>query len=245
MKIISFKKLDSTNTYSKLNIDHLDDKTIVSTDIQTAGRGRFTRPWVDLGEENIYMSIILKPSNKFELIHSNLTQYLSLVLCKQLEKMGLKPEIKWPNDVLVDGKKVSGILAEAVIKGGILKGIVLGIGINLNARHEDISLIDKPAISLNLILGENIDKNQFIPNLLVDFFKGYDEFLQNGFLSIKQDYTKRSSLLDAEGQFGEEISVAIFNLIKVGYFSGFDDDGNLLLRNNNKELEKINMGEII
>jgi len=239
MNILSFEKLDSTNTYSKLNLDILADKTVVSTSIQTAGRGRFERSWVDLGSDNIYMSIVLKPSGKFSVTYSNLTQYLSVVLCKQLEEMGLSPQIKWPNDVLLNEKKVCGILAEAVFKGAELRGIVLGIGVNLNAKAELLSQIDRPATSVNLELGHAVDKTEFMDKLLVEFFAGYDDFLKNGFVSIRDEYEKLASFLD------QELNIAIFNRVQSGFCCGVTKDGALVLVDSEDKVHLINMGEIV
>lgn len=240
MNIISFEKLDSTNTYAKLNIDNLEDKTVVSAQYQSAGRGRFTRSWVDVGAENIYMSIVLKPSDTIQEVYANLTQYLSVCLCQELELLGLSPKIKWPNDVLLNNKKVCGILAESVIKGGKLKGIVLGIGVNLNASAQKLSEIDIPATSVNLEIGYSIDKIQFMQNLLTRFFDGYDEFLTKGFSSIKAYYEQNSFI-----PLGANISVAVFDKHKSGVFIGFDNNGNLLLTLHDGSIEKLNMGEIV
>lgn len=239
MNIIFFETLDSTNTHVKQNIDELADKTVICAKRQSAGRGRFTRSWIDVGEENIYMTIVLKPSDTISNVYSNLTQYLSLCLCKQLEGMGLSPNIKWPNDVLINSKKVCGILAETVIKEGKLKGIALGIGINLNTSEEILKTIDIPATSVNLELGRSIDRYEFMKVLLKRFFDGYDKFLNEGFKSIKEDYKSRAEFLH------QNISISVFNKIKSGTFSGFDDDGTLILDYGNGETEKINMGEII
>lgn len=239
MNIISFEKLDSTNAYAKQNIEQLADKTVIETKVQTNGYGRFERSWVDLGEENIYMSIVLKSSDVLSNVHSNLTQYLSIILCRQLEKMGLSPQIKWPNDVLLNGKKVSGILAETIIKGGKLKGIVLGIGINLNAEHGNVAKIDRPATSLNLEVSRNIDKKEFLHSLLEDFFTDYDEFLEKGFIYIKEDYEKRASFLN------QNLKIEVFKLVKEGFAKGIDENGALILLMPDGKIEKVNMGEII
>lgn len=239
MKINYFEKLDSTSTYAKKNIDLLEDKTIISADYQTNGHGRFERVWVDLGSENIYMTIVLKPSDKIEKEHANLTQYFSVCLCKRLELLGLKPEIKWPNDVLLSGKKVCGILAETVVKNGRLKGIVLGIGVNLNASSKSVGTIDRPATSLNLELGHAIDKKLFMNELLEEFFLNYETFLKSGFSFIKDDYEKIAVLV------GQQLRLAIFNKIKIGKFIGFDSDGTLILQSADGKNEKINMGEIV
>lgn len=239
MEVIHFEKLDSTNTYAKLHIDDLDDKTVVSADFQSAGRGRFDRKWVDLGSENIYMTFVLKPSDKISEVYSNLTQYLSVTLCKQLENMDLKPQIKWPNDVLLNEKKVCGILAEAVIKVDKLKGIVLGIGVNLNASQIDVSQIDRPATSLNLVVGQNINKQDFMCKLIENFFVDYDAFLTKGFSFIRSDYERFAMFLN------KNIKVSVFNIIKTGYSKGIGDDGTLILLNDSGTIEKINMGEIV
>lgn len=239
MNIINFDTLDSTNTYVKLHIDDLADKTIISTNVQTNGHGRFFRKWVDLGRENIYMTFVLKPSDSLLPVYANLTQYLSVCLCKRLEELGLKPLIKWPNDVLLNEKKVCGILAESVIKNGKLKGIALGIGINLNAAIDNLDKIDRPATSLNLVLGYNIDKKIFMEQLIKTFIDDYDQFLQKGFVMIKHDYEKRTCFLK------QNIKVAVFNIVKEGIAKEIDDCGNLILLKNDGITEKINMGEII
>lgn len=236
MNIISFKKIDSTNTYVKSNIENIEDKTIISVDAQTQGHGRFGRVWVDLGAENIYMTFCLKPSEKIEPVYANLTQYLSVCLCKEFETFGLNPQIKWPNDVLVSNKKICGILAETVIKRGMLKGIALGIGINVKSSLPAVGAIDRPVTALNLE-GVSISKNDLINSLAKRFFDGYEDFLKHGFKAIKSDYEKFSIPLG-------ELNLAIFNKIECGNFAGFDDDGNLLLQKNDSVV-KINMGEII
>lgn len=239
MNIINFDELDSTNLYVKKNMDELEDKSLVSASVQTNGYGRFERKWVDLGSENIYMTFVLKPSDKMSEIYSNLTQYLSVCLCKQLEDFGLKPQIKWPNDVLVNDKKICGILAESVMKSDKLKGIALGIGINLNASGKSLLEIDRPATALNIELGKNIDKQKFMLDLANSFFEGYEEFLQGGFRLIKSDYCNRASFLN------KNLKISVFNKVKEGVVKNIGDNGNLILLSADGKAENINMGEII
>lgn len=240
MNILYFKKIDSTNKYAKHNIDVLPDKTIISADFQTNGYGRFERSWVDLGTENIYMTFVLKPSDKLSETYANLTQYLSVSLCKQLEELNLNPKIKWPNDVLLNNKKVCGILAETVIKGGKLKGIALGIGINLNASAKNLETIDRPATSLNIELNCPVNKQEFMEKLIENFFENYNEFLQKGFSLIKKEYENFSVLTSCS-----HIKIAVFNTVKEGIFKGFDNNGNLILLKPDEKTETINMGEIV
>ena len=94
MKIIRLNEVNSTNLYAKEHLFELPDKTVIVSDKQTAGRGRFDRKWIDLGLGNIFATIVLKPSTDFSDVYPNLTQYLSVVLANTLEEYGVKTEIK-------------------------------------------------------------------------------------------------------------------------------------------------------
>lgn len=239
MNIITFNSIKSTNTFAKENIDDLTDKTVICANSQTEGRGRLDRCWVDLGEENIYMTIVLKPSDEFKEVYSNLTQYMSVVLCKELEYLGLLPQIKWPNDVLLNQKKVAGILCETTMQGSKFKGLALGIGINLNAETENLLKIDCPATSVSNELGEKINKKEFIEKLLLSFFNDYDDFLKKGFKSIKTEYKKRIFILN------DEIKIKAFKTVVTGFAEDIDDSGALIIINSEGKEQTINMGEII
>lgn len=247
MNTIYLEEVDSTNLYAKLNLENLADKTIIHAGCQTSGRGRLQRSWFDLGEGNLFLSFVLKPSNTFNEIYSNLTQYLSVVLCEVLEQYGLKPQIKWPNDVLVNGKKIAGILSETVMQGNNFKGLVLGIGVNLNASKESLSEIkDKEATALNIELNAShheldtkyIDKNVFLEKLSSKFFENYDEFLEKGFEFIKSDYISRACFIDTE------VCVQIFNEKKCGLVKEINNKGELVLLENNKEFV-LTIGDIL
>ena len=239
MKKIYLSEVDSTNLYAKSNIENLADKSIVHAANQTAGRGRLQPTWVNLGEGNLFLTFVLKPSNSFNEVYSNLTQYLSVVLCKILEEYGLKPQIKWPNDVLINGKKIAGILSETVMQGSLFKGLVLGIGVNLNTSEKDLaSIIDKEATSLNLEISKSVDVNLFLDKLAEEFFADYDNFLQKGFELIKNDYISRTCFLDTE------ICVQVFNDKKCGIAKAINDKGELVMSNNQKEFV-LTIGDIL
>ena len=103
--ILRLEETESTNSYAKEHIDTLNDKTVVHALHQTNGRGRLNRSWVDLGDENLFISIVLKPSQEYKSNFPNITQYAGVVLCNVLEKYGTNPKIKWPNDIMIDGKR--------------------------------------------------------------------------------------------------------------------------------------------
>lgn len=239
MDYIALEEIDSTNSYAKSHIGDFVDRTVVHALRQTSGRGRLSRKWIDLGKDNLFMSFVLKPSDTFEEIYPNITQYLSVALCKVLEVYGLKPQIKWPNDVLIDGKKIAGILSESVVQGGCFKGLVLGIGVNLNAQLSDVNAIpDKIATALNLELGKNIDLDEFRTLLVNEFFKNYDKFLENGFSMIKDDYINRNCFLN------KELNVQIFNNIETGLAKSITDNGELVLLKKDNEIV-LTIGDIL
>ena len=231
MQILTLKEVDSTNFYAKNNLEALSDKTIIQALRQTFGHGRFSRKWIDLGGENLYLSFVLKPSTDFLESYSNLTQYLSVVLCEVLENYGLIPSIKWPNDVLINDKKIAGILSETVMQGTELKGLILGIGVNLNVDKKDIKKVtDKVITALNLEINEKVDLQNFTKDLVAKFFEKYDEFLLNGFRIIKQDYLNYANFLN------ENVKVETINGTVSGIAASITDCGELVLKNNEKDL---------
>lgn len=240
METIELEEVNSTNSYAKENLKDLTDRTVIHAKKQTAGRGRLNRSWVDVGSNNLYLSIVLKPSNTFNEIYPNITQYLSVSLCKVLETYGLKPQIKWPNDVLINGKKIAGILSETIMQGQNFKGLIVGIGVNLNAKQEVINAIpNKIATALNLETNKNIDCNKFKKELLDEFFKNYDQFLKEGFKLIKEEYINRNCFLN------KELQVQVFDRVEKGLAKAINDNGELiLLQENNKELV-LTIGDIL
>ncbi len=238
-QIIILDEVDSTNIYAKSRMTELADCTVIRAKRQTAGRGRLNRKWVDLGNGNLFMSFVLKPSDTFCEVYSNLTQYLSVVLCKVLEEYGIKTQIKWPNDVLIDGKKIAGILSETVMQGSFFKGLALGIGVNLNAAQKDVELIpDKAVTALNLEINKQVDIDEFFNKLVNKFFENYDEFLSKGFEFIKSEYISRASFLD------NEICVQVLNDTKHGVAKSVNDFGELVLDDNGKEFV-LTIGDIL
>lgn len=236
-KIISFDSIDSTNVYGLENIEELEHKTIIITNTQTQGKGRFDRKWQSSNPDNLYFSIILKPNNKEHI--ANFTQYMSFCIAKTISKYGIIPNIKWPNDVRIKDRKIAGILAKSAFKKGKMAGIVLGVGINLNSSQVEIAKIDQLATSLNLELGEDINKEDFLLKLSQEFFQGYDEFVEKGFVSIKKEYEAYFELMN------KEIIVKNWNDTKKGIVMKINDDGTLFLLDNSQNIIKITIGDIL
>ena len=239
MNFIFLEEIDSTNKYAKENIEKIPDGTIVYTDKQTSGRGRLNRKWTYTGQDNIYATMILKPSNVMKEVYSNLTQLLCVVLCQTFEEYNVVPKIKWPNDIQINGKKISGILAEAVTSETSLKGIILGFGINLNTTKEVLEKIDQPATSLNIETGKNIDKKEFLEKLTSKFCLLYNNFIEEGFLLIREDYKKRASFLN------REVTVKLPNENLYGIAEDIMENGALKLLDKNNIEHILLIGDIL
>ena len=183
--ILYFETLDSTQTYLKNHFCELDDQTVVVAEKQTAGRGRFDRQWISQ-PGGLYFSVLLKPQQTRFL--ANLTQLMALSVCQATEKYALQPNLKWPNDVQVNGKKLCGILSEAVVQNQQVACVILGVGINIAQR--DLSHVGQPAVSLQQ-LGVQVDKQQFLQEVLALFEQGYPAVLNEGFTVLRSAYLER------------------------------------------------------
>lgn len=179
-EILHLDEIDSTSVYARKNLKDLKNFEVISADIQTLGHGQFERKWFSSSKNggNIYISIVLKPQNIEHL--NELTRYASFKAAQSIAQYGPNPTFKYPNDVLIEGKKISGILAESVFLGNEFKGVIVGIGINLNLDNEELKNIDIPATSLSVEIGRNIDKNEFLNKLLDNFKNDWEDFLLNG-----------------------------------------------------------------
>ncbi|MDP6776835.1 MAG: biotin--[acetyl-CoA-carboxylase] ligase [Candidatus Latescibacteria bacterium] len=238
--ILRFESLESTNVYAVRHLDELDDRQIILAEIQTAGYGRLDRTWVSHVPDNIYISLVLKPDLPLDGNSplANITQYMSLCICDVLDTYGVMGAIKWPNDVLVYGKKVCGLLSEVSIRDGRLAGYVLGTGINLNMPAEVLAEINQPATALNLITQLPVNREGFLSRLLERFFSGYEAFLEQGFRSIKERYTTLSPFL------GTQTTVTLPDRALTGKAAAYDDRGRLQLVTSDGATETLTIGDV-
>ena len=247
--IITLDEVNSTNGYAMEHIKFFDDKTVIFTLRQTSGRGRYNRRWVcdDLG--NISMSIVLKPDkdnryNKSGTIglypFPNLTQYLSVILCRVLERdFDLEPSIKWPNDILVEGAKISGILAESYMENNTIKGVVLGLGVNVNLKKETLEQIDQKAVSLAVLKNKEFDAEEILRSICDSFFEDYDKFVKSGFSFIKDEYIQKCSFL------GKNIVIRENGEKKRYFAKDIDNEGFLTVIDEFNNEGKIMTGDVL
>ena len=238
--IVTHEEIPSTNSYALEHITAFDDKTIVFAPHQTSGRGRFDRHWVCDDSGNIYMSIILKPENVTNYPFPNLTQYLSVVVCKVLEReFSLKPSIKWPNDILVENAKISGILAESCMLNNKIEGVVLGLGLNVNLKKETLDNIDQKATSIGVLTGQQYDVEKILRKICDEFFENYEAFVKGGFEYIKNEYINRCGFL------GKNILIREAGEKKTYFAKSIDDEGLLVAIDEYSKECKIITGDVL
>ena len=156
--------------------------TVILADEQTAGKGRRGRKWESPAGENIYMSLLVRPKMQPEKAPM-LTLVMAYCVAKALKKQGFEEvQIKWPNDLVLSGKKVCGILTEMTMDGNAIQHVIIGIGINVNNRTfpEEIKGM---ATSLCLESGRFIEREKIVENILAEFGEEYERFVAAGDLS--------------------------------------------------------------
>lgn len=218
MEILSFEVLPSTNTYAYEHFDTLKDGQIILAKTQTAGRGRLKRVWLSQ-EGGLYFSLVVKPQNfKIDFLGS-LTQAMALSVCKTLQNLKAPAVLKWPNDILCEGKKICGILSQAVFKEGTLAGVVIGVGVNIAQSKIDSP---KPAVSLKM-LGIKAEKEEVLKNIYQRFERYYPKVCVSGFKAIKEEFLNNFPFIN------KEIKIVVDNKDFCGICRGLDDKGQLLL----------------
>lgn len=186
-KIRYYEQLDSTNAKgSELALEGAEHGTVVVAGCQTAGKGRRGRTWESPAEDNIYMSILLRP--EFEASKAPMvTLVMAYSVTKVLQENGFADvQIKWPNDLVLSGKKMCGILTEMHLQGTTIDSIVVGVGVNVNTTSFSEELVDK-ATSLFLERGKLLNKEQLIVDIVETFMEMYDRFAEEGDLEFLQD----------------------------------------------------------
>lgn len=190
------KETDSTNIWAKaLAREGTPHGTLAVTEFQSAGRGRFDRKWTSPVGSSVMMTLVLRPEFS-PLYASMLTLVMGLSVAQAAEKMGFESSIKWPNDVVISGKKICGILTEMSVNVDKIDFVVIGVGINVNTESFPGEVADK-ATSLYIESGRNkdnsrkFDRNQVIAAVMEAFEKNYEEFEKNCDLTqLKAEYER-------------------------------------------------------
>ena len=240
-RIYYFHTIDSTQNFAiNLASKKLKNGTLVISEKQTHGRGRLDRKWVS-PSGGIWLSLILYP--EFDISVSTLFPLItSLALAIAIERvLRIKPELKWPNDVTVNGKKVAGILVDATIESGKIDYLVLGIGINFKINPDEIEKSIKHTANYYgattlLRKNENTSPIKLIQRFLFELERLYQISLK-GSESLIQQWTKRSSTI------GKSIAITLPNGTLKGKALRVDDDGALVISNKGKT-QRVIVGDV-
>ena len=240
-KLYYFEKTGSTNTDAKrLAEEGAPHGTLVVTDFQESGRGRRGRQWQAPAGCNVFFTIVLRPELSADKA-SMLTLVMALSVAKAITaQSGLAAGIKWPNDIVVNGKKVCGILTEMTVEmeEKSIQYVVIGVGININ-QTEFPDEIKETAGSLLLAGGKAVPRTGIVQKVMEFFEKDYETFLQKGDMSgIMDEYNRllvnrdrQVKVLDPKDTFE-------------GTARGIDKKGDLLVERENGSVEAVYAGEV-
>ena len=255
-----YDKTDSTNLrIRQLAEEGAPEGTLAVADMQTAGRGRRGRGWISPSGMNIYMSLLLKPA-----IPASDASMITLIAAMAVAgavrdipeastggmadtSTGVSGtpadiKIKWPNDIVVGGRKVCGILTEMDLDGETIRDVIVGIGINVNqdSREEFPEEIRETASSLRIELGTGeIDRSALIARIMDLFEKEYDEFIKCGDLSFMKDRYN-----DMLAGLGGQVRVLDPKGEYTGISRGMDERGRLLVETDEGEVRTVYAGEV-
>lgn len=244
---ISFHaSLNSTNDTAKELAAHgAEQGFAVVADSQKKGKGRLGRRWESPEGVNIYTSVILRP-NISPMFAPQLTLVAAVAVAETIAKhlktdtdCKLEPAVKWPNDILINSKKVAGILTEMSSEMDKINFIIIGIGVNVNMTKkmlpEDLRAI---ATSLKEDIGKEISRTDFIQTLYLNMETCYKRYLKDGFAPVRKAWTGYFKMA------GNMVKVKDMNNIREGIAIGIDADGALLLREESGNIIRIISGDV-
>lgn len=236
--VVWHAEIDSTQRVAReLARDGASEGTMVVAEAQSGGRGRLGRSWHSPPGVNLYASIILRPPLPPPSV-PQVALVAGLAVADAIAATtGLAPRLKWPNDVLVDGRKVAGILTEMEAEMERVHHVIAGIGVNVNVAEFPEELASK-ATSLRLATGRRVDRAAFAAGLLAALEARYGRFLADGFSVMRGEWEACSSLT------GKEVRVAASDGEVVGRVLGLDDDGALRLEGPPGHVRRIVAGEV-
>ena len=228
--------IDSTNRFLK-NQPSRENIQICCAETQTQGRGRFGRAWHSPFGENIYFSARFRLDCDLALL-SGLSLVTSLAVINTLEELGLNDNlvIKWPNDILWQGRKLSGCLIELMTDANHVE-VIIGIGINVNSNTQARPLPDKPWCSLFDISGEPLNRNHIVGRLIEHLHHDLQRLITSGLTSFLDDWRQ------VDGLYEQLITVTTLTGKLTGRANGIDDTGKLILVDAEHNTHYLSSGE--
>jgi len=231
------EEVPSTNT-ELLNESKFYKKhgTVLFAEKQTAGKGRKNRAWYSDDKLNLTFSILITEPKYFQKKINIINFVASLALAVSIENLyQLRTELKWPNDILIDNKKVAGILIESSSKGSKIERLVIGIGLNVNQISFQRKFTIEPT-SLKKELGHTVEREKTLAEIL----NNIEEILNTSIMfpdKILEDWKAKCKMI------GERITVVNDNVKKQGIFNDIDKNGFMVLRTDDK-METLHFGDV-
>lgn len=235
-----YREIDSTNNRARtLASEGYPEGTVVVAEMQTAGRGRRGRSWYSPAHQGIYVSVILRPVLPLKEI-SRVTLLTAVAVAETLEaELQLAPRIKWPNDILINNRKIAGILSEAVTDTDGIEYIVVGIGININNPPRDFPDDFRTEATSALAEYDRLgSRGQVLQGLLLKLESRYHELLAGNFDPILARVKSLSMVI------GQDVRMDKVNGFIIGQAVDIDTNGFLLVRDREGTLHTIMSGEI-
>ena len=236
-----FSEIASTNSHAReLAEAGAGEGEIVIAEAQSAGRGRLGRRWASPPYANLYFSVILKP----QLAPAHVPQVTLMAAVALADTVAAfvpdEPAIKWPNDILVGGKKLAGILTELSCDAERVHYVVLGVGVNLNYPVQMMpEEIRARATSVFELTQKTVSRESFLKRLIQALDRCYGELEASGFSALAARWEARFGLR------GRRVRVELLGQTVIGWAKGIDQDGALLLEDNSGKLQRIVAGDVI
>ena len=238
--IYYFDEIISTNSLTKyLGELGAEEGSVIIAGSQTQGRGRSGKSWESPENGGAWLSILIKPNIPLNYA-SLITLATGVVVCKKIRELGADAKIKWPNDILINGKKVSGVLTEAKITFNNLDYVIVGIGVDTDINVEELP--EKLQKGVTNLKGELIDKksnDEIIGLILNEFENTYNIFKAGEYETILNDWRNLSETIGSEVTVKQPLGKII-----EGYALGINKEGSLIIEKNDGELIKIIAGEL-
>ena len=237
--IYCYDEVKSTNNIAKfLGEAGEDEGTVIVADTQTKARGRSGKPWKS-PKGGSWLSIVIRPN--VPPTHASLiTLATGVAVCKSLRELGVNAEIKWPNDILIRGKKVSGVLTEAKVTFNNLDYVIVGIGIDTNLNIDDFpEELKQGATSVKNEIDGEICEDKLIAIFLKEFENIYNLFKEENYEKILHEWRILSKTIGSEVIIKQPLGKTI-----EGYAVGINKEGSLIIEKGDGSLEKIFAGEL-
>jgi len=235
-----FQETSSTNDVAeKLARDGAPEGVVVFAESQTKGRGRLGRHWLSPAKKGLWFSVLLRPDLRPQAA-TQLTVAAATSLARAIRSQtGLQPEIKWPNDILLGGKKAAGILTELSAELDHIRYVIIGVGVDVNVAALDFPPeLRKLATSLRIESGQPVSRADLAVAVLRELDADYARIYGGGFEALADEWEERCSTL------GRNVSIHIGNRNVAGRAESLDADGALLVRTQHGRLERIIGGDV-